>query len=236
MKLIAFTSLKGGAGKSTALMAAASILVEAGRRIACFEADDNKPLSAWRGNGLAAKTWDDNCRLYAAFDTDQFAKAVEQAMADGCEIGLIDTRGGGSDLNQTILLNSDVTVIPTNLSVMELDEALQTLQYVIEVHQAAGMDGAYGLLINRIPTTALSRMEQENLDTLSTMPLFETTLPTRRAYADIKALGHLHLHHRLLMTRPEKRVMANHIRMALTEARKFTAELLDAANASNRAA
>ena len=45
--------------------------------------------------------------------------AVDHATADGCEIGLIDTRGGGSDLNQAILLNADVTVIPTSLSAME---------------------------------------------------------------------------------------------------------------------
>ncbi|RAH95908.1 hypothetical protein DLJ53_33680 [Acuticoccus sediminis] len=158
------------------------------------------------------------------------APSCSRSLCPGCSQHTPPAKSGGRDRGPAHLIPV------TNLSVMELDEALQTLQYVIEVHQAAGMDGAYGLLINRIPTTALSRMEQENLDTLSTMPIFETTLPTRRAYADIKALGHLHLHYRLLMTRPEKRVMANHIRMALTEARKFTAELLDAANASSRAA
>ncbi|MCF3931798.1 hypothetical protein L1787_00015 [Acuticoccus sp. M5D2P5] len=231
MKIIAFTSLKGGAGKSTALMAAASVLVEAGLRIACFEADDNRPLAVWKNNGTSEKTWDDNCRLYPAFDTDQFATAVEHATTDGCEIALVDTRGGGSDLNQAILLNADVVVIPTSLSVMELDEALQTLEYVVEVHKAAAMEAPAGLLINRIPTTSLSSRERYNLELLAEMPVLDTTLPTRRAYADIKALGHLHLYHRQLMQQSSKRVMASHIRLALIEARKLTAELLDAAGA-----
>ena len=51
MKLIAFTSFKGGSGKSTTLMAVASILAERGMKVACFEADDNEPLATWRGYG-----------------------------------------------------------------------------------------------------------------------------------------------------------------------------------------
>ena len=93
------------------------------------------------------------------------------------------------------------------------------------------MQAPIGLLINRILTTTLSSQERYNLELLSEMPVLDTTLPTRRAYADIKALGHLHLYHRQLMKRPAKRVMASHIRIALVEAREFTAELLDAVDA-----
>lgn len=82
-------------GKSTTLMAVASILAEKGVKIACFEADDNEPLSAWQEYGRQINTWDDNCRIFGALDVDQFGASYEEAEAAGCEIGLIDTRGGG---------------------------------------------------------------------------------------------------------------------------------------------
>jgi cellulose biosynthesis protein BcsQ len=66
MQLIAFASFKGGCGKTTTLMAMAAMLTARGRRIALFEADDNKPLALWRRRADARGQWDARCALCPA--------------------------------------------------------------------------------------------------------------------------------------------------------------------------
>lgn len=226
MKLVAFTSFKGGSGKTTTLMAVAAMLAERGMKVACFEADDNEPLAVWERYGRQIDAWDDNCRIYAALDLDSFEEAYAAAEQDGCEIGLIDTRGGGSELNQAILMNAAMTIIPTSLSVIEIDEALQTMRYVAEFMKSVGIEHPVGIAVNRVPTGKLSRGEQDSLEILKEMPCFDARLPTRRIYSEIKGLGHLHLYHKALLANPSKRIAANHTQVALIEARAFTDELL----------
>lgn len=226
MKLVAFTSFKGGSGKTTTLMAVAAMLAERGMKVAAFEADDNEPLAVWEQYGRQIGTWDENCRIYSALDLDGFEQSYAKAEADGCEIGLIDTRGGGSELNQAILMNAAMTIVPTSLSVIEIDEALQTMRYVIEFMKSVGIQHPVGIAVNRVPTGKLSKGEQDSLDILKTLPCFDAKLPTRRIYSEIKGLGHLHLYHKALLDNPSKRIAANHTQVALVEARAFADELL----------
>ena len=229
MKLIAFTSFKGGSGKSTTLMAVASILAERGMKVACFEADDNEPLATWRDYGNEIGTWDEaKCAVYGALDLDEFEKSYEAAEKDGCQIGLIDTRGGGSDLNQAILMNASLIVIPTGLSVIEIDEALETLRYVVEFMKTMKIDRPVGLSLNRVPMGRLSKGEESSLDVLKDMPTFDAKIPARRIYSEIKGLGLLHLYHKRLTETPSKRIAAGHTEVALIEMRSFTDELLAA--------
>ena len=111
MKLVTFASWKGGAGKSTALMAAACSLVAQGRRVALFEADPNATLRRWRENARASDTWDDRCDIYVADDMESFEASHEQALNAGFEIALVDTQGGATELNNTILANSAIIII-----------------------------------------------------------------------------------------------------------------------------
>ena len=226
MKLIAFTSFKGGSGKSTTLMPVASVLVERGHKVACFEADDNEPLAAWRDYGRELQTWDDNCIVYGARDLDEFEDSYGEAESDGCDIGLMDTRGGGSNLNQAVLMNASLVIIPTGLSVIEIDEALQTLRYVVEFMKTANRSVPVAMSINRIPTGRLSKGEEANLEALQVVPVLDMKMPSRRIYSDIKGLGLLHLYHARLQNTPSKRIAASHSEVALAESRSLTDEIL----------
>ena len=112
MKIVAFASFKGGSGKTTALMAACSSLVAQGVRVALFEADRNAPLSLWRERALAQQTWDESCRIYPPDELASFEGSFEAAEKEGYDVALADTRGGASDLNDAILVNADLVVVP----------------------------------------------------------------------------------------------------------------------------
>ena len=225
MKIVTFSSLKGGAGKTTVLMATASMLIDKGLKVACFEADENTPLSVWKSYGTAAGTWDDNCRILPALEADQFASSYEWAVNDGCDIGLVDTKGGGSEVTEAILSSSSLVVVPTGLSVIEVDETLETLKFVVEFYKAQGLDRPYGILLNRVPTSKLSLSEQNSMDILADLPCFESQFPARRIYSELKAIGMLHLYHKALLEIPAKRVAANHTMVALKESQAFVDEL-----------
>jgi cellulose biosynthesis protein BcsQ len=190
MQLVVLTSFKGGSGKTTTLIAAASLLAQKGMRVALFEADENEPLTAWNRTTGNRGTWDDRCTVYRAL-----------------EIGLIDTRGGGSEFNQVILMNAAMVIIPSSLTVLEINESLQTMRYVSEFQKRVGQACPVALSLNRTPTGQL---------------------PARQAFADISGLGHLHRYHQMLLESPGKWIAASHLAVALAEARAFADELLAA--------
>ena len=227
MKLITFMSFKGGVGKTTALMTVASTLLERGHKIACFEADDNRPLSAWRENGIEHGTWDAQCAIYPALSIDLLSQSYEIAERDGVEFGLIDTRGGGSDLNQSILINSDLTIIPTGLSPLEVEDTLETLQYIVRLHKHYEISSAYGILVNRTDTRQqMPKVDRDGLTTIERLPHFQAQLHRRQTFSDIKKIGHLHKHYEALQKDSAKRFQRGHVLIALQEGRGLMSELL----------
>ena len=182
MKLISFVSFKGGAGKTTALMAIASLLLARGHRIALFEADENAPLARWKENAEAIGTWSERCSLSTCDTPDAVGRAHAAAEAAGRGFALADTAGGGSDLNTLLISNSDLVVIPTALSVLDLDEAITTLEFVTEtLARGIGRPIPARLLFTRFPQGRLKSTEQANLDAVRPLPRLKARLTERAA-------------------------------------------------------
>ena len=229
MKTISFVSFKGGAGKTTSLRLLASVLNGRERRVGLFDADENRPLAAWETYATGLGTWDaEKFHVYEALDEGQMETAIEAATGDGMEYALVDTHGGGSDLNQLILLNSDLIVIPTDLCVGELDEALKTMEYVLRLLKLAGIDIPTGFLPNRTPVDdgKLATAEREGIELLGGLPVFDVRLPVQRCYKDIKGSGPLNLYHARLKADPTIRFRSVSILVALGHAEAFTDEIL----------
>ncbi len=228
MKMISFVSFKGGAGKSTALMAVASALVADGHRIALLEADENRPLEGWRRNALKLGTWDDaNCRLLMADSFPAMQAAFASATAENRAYALVDTAGGGSELNTIVIAHSELVIIPTSLNLIDLDNTINTLQFIGEqVASQAEKPIEARILLTRFPQSALKSPERANLEALELMPQLTRRLRTRSAFADLKSMGLLHLNLARLADDPGNRLAAGHIRAALAEASDLTREIL----------
>ena len=229
MQMISFVSFKGGAGKSTALMSVASALVERGHRVAVLDADDNRPLERWRKYAADLETWDERCNVLGVRDFDAFEETYRQLSGGRFDYILVDTRGGGSDFNQAIVANANLIVVPTALSVIEIDETFATLEWIGQLLKVTNVDVPVGILLNRTPTAErdLSTVQRRGLAALSQMPVFETRLPSRKAFEDLKAYGLMYPYIRYLESNPARKVMANHIRVALAEADRLTDEMLE---------
>ena len=227
--MITFVSFKGGAGKSTALMSVASVLVERGNRVAVLDADDNRPMIRWRKYADDLETWDDRCEVIEVRDFDAFEEVYQKIVVENFDYILVDTRGGGSDFNQAIVHNANLIVVPTALSIMELDEAFSTLEWAGNLLKRTKADVPVGILLNRTPTAErdLSTVQRKGLAALANMPVFESRLPTRKAFEDLKAYGLICPYIRHLEANPVRKVMANHVKVALAEAEQLTDEMLE---------
>lgn len=227
MKLVTFASWKGGAGKSTALMATACSLVAQGRRIALFEADPNATLRRWRENAKEIETWDDRCEIFVADDMPSFEQSYEAALKAGFDIVLIDTQGAATELNNTILANSAIVVIPTALTSFDIDSCLDTFEYALELLKEEPDEVPIAVLLQRMPVGTLTIGQKADLALLDGLPQFDARFHARDAFARLKSRGMLHRLHAQLADNAGKRVEAKHIATAMQEADAFARDLLD---------
>lgn len=226
MQLVTFASFKGGAGKSTALMTAVPGLLRAGKKVALFEADENDTLSVWRTNARQIGTWDEASEVYEASDLKAFEASYEKAEADGVDVILVDSKGGASELNTAILVNSNLVLIPSSLTTIDIDGALSTFQFVYKLLERNEQDIPIAILMTRFPTGRFTASEKESVEILKKVPQMTAQLPQRNAFAEVQALGMLHLYADRLKA-AGKTIIARHIEVALREAAIVSQDILD---------
>lgn len=217
MKLLTFCSFKGGAGKTTALMGLCSALATLGKTVALFEADENRPLTRWKANAKQNSTWDEGCEVFVADELPVLEAAYEEAEGRQFDYALADTRGGSSELNNTIIASSNFLLIPTMLTPLDVDEALSTYRYVIELLMAEKLTIPTAILRQRVPvgrSTASQRMMSEMLTEL---PLLELPMRERDAFASMKDRGMLHLCLRKAEGDPTLRLVQRNLKVAMDE-------------------
>ncbi len=225
MKLISFVSLKGGAGKTTALSALCSALLARGRKVALLEGDENAPISQWRRYARDAGRWDEACQIHFAADLDSFEKAVVEAERQGVEFMLADTHGGGSEINSIVVANSALVIVPTAITTYDIDEAVNTMEFVHDQIEEEGTGTLMALLVTKLPHTP-NKSRQIEIDRLDVFPMLATRLRDRDAYASMKRDGMLHLTVRAKEADPASRISAKHFKLAMAEADELATDVL----------
>ncbi|GLU27966.1 conjugal transfer ATPase VirC1 [Brucella sp. NBRC 12950] len=193
MKLITFCSFKGGAGKTTALMGICSALHLQGKKVALFEADENRPLTRWKTNAERYKTWQPSCEVFIADELQLLERAYEKAQQNGFDYALVDTQGGSSELNNTIIASSNFLLVPTMLTPLDVDEALATYRYIIELLMSESLVVPTALLRQRVPVGKLTASQRTVWEAIDNLPLVDYPMYERDAFAAMKERGMLHM-------------------------------------------
>lgn len=231
MKLITCCSFKGGAGKTTALMALCSAFSANQQSVALFEADENRPLTTWMENAIASGTWDERCKVFVADEMPLLEKAYEQAESEDFDFALADTHGGSSELNNTIIASSDFLLVPTMLTPLDIDEALATYRYIVELLVAEELHTRTAILQQRVPVAKATASQRAASELLSVLPQFTAPMYERDSFAAMKKRGMLHLTLANMASNSTMRLMARNYETALAEAeilRSFVIEALEA--------
>lgn len=217
MNLLTCCSFKGGAGKTTALMGLCAAFAAQGRRVALFEADENRPLTRWKENALNSGTWDPLCEVFAADEMSLLEAAYEKAEGDGYDYALADTHGGSSELNNTIIASSNLLIIPTMLTPLDVDEALATYRYIIELLLNESLTIPTAILCQRVPVGRLTVSQRDMFDMLASLPLIESPMHERDAFATMKERGMLHMTLSKLGNDPMMRLIERNVRTAMDD-------------------
>ncbi|WP_108523218.1 conjugal transfer ATPase VirC1 [Bradyrhizobium algeriense] len=217
MKLVTCCSFKGGAGKTTALMGLCSSFADKKHKVALFEADENRPLTKWKENALRNGAWDPGCEVFVADQLPLLENAYAHAEGNGFHYALADTRGGLSELNDSIIASSDFILVPTMLTPLDFDEALATYRYVIELLLEEGLQIKTAILGQRVPTCRLTVSQQATQAMLALLPMFDTPMYERDAFAAMKERGMLHITAQNMSRTPAMRLMLHNTRRAMDE-------------------
>jgi cellulose biosynthesis protein BcsQ len=222
MKLVTCCSFKGGAGKTTILMGLCTSLVANGKPVALFEADENRPLTRWRENGIVNDAWDQACEVFVADELPLLESAYETAERRGYEYALVDTHGGSSELNNTIIASSDFLVVPTMLTPLDIDEALATYRYIVELLMVENLQIETAILQQRVPVGKLTQSQKAAAEMLSVLPLFNAPMHERDAFAAMKDRGMLHMTLRNIASNAAMRLQQRNHQTAMDELASLT--------------
>jgi cellulose biosynthesis protein BcsQ len=217
MKLVTCCSFKGGSGKTTALMGLCSALASDGKTVALLEADENRPLSRWKENAVRQNAWDPRCEIFVADELPILEAAYEEAESRQFDYALADTRGGSSELNNTIIASSNFLLVPTMLTPLDADEALATYRYIIELLMAEKLAIPTAILHQRVPVGRLTTSQRSVWEMLKPLP--QTTAPMRErdAFAAMKDRGMLHLTIRNISADPSAHLALRNLLIAMEE-------------------
>lgn len=181
LMIYAFLNQKGGVGKTTLSIHTAAALSNRGRRVLLIDADPQGSSLAWS-----------NYREKPMFTVVGMAKASLhkeiKMMASDYEDVIIDGPPRVTELARSIILASDLVIIPLQPSPMDVWAAAETVDLIREA-QIYKPDLQVVLAVNRkIANTAIGRDVREALTELE-VPILTTDIAQRVAFAESIVTG-----------------------------------------------
>ena len=179
--IICFVNQKGGVGKSTAAINIASSLARKNNRVLLIDADPQGSAARWHGieGNQAFRMLHQTAGLRAA--------DIENLNGTYAHI-VIDAQPAIGEITRSILMVSDVAVIPVSPSSLDLWSCKDTLQMIEAVRQQNPALKPRFLINRKIPGTRVGREVREALAEFDPATL-TAELCQRVAYIDAMKYG-----------------------------------------------
>lgn len=186
MPIISFANPKGGAGKTTTALIAATMLAENGASVAIIDADPERWISQWAA--LPGKP--DSLRIVSDVTEDTVADAIE-AEAGRAQFVIVDLEGTASLMVANAIGFSDFVVIPLQGSSMDAKGGAKILRLIATQARMARRAIPHAVVLTRTSAAVRSRSLKAVSAELSEagVPVFETAIVERAAYRDLFDYG-----------------------------------------------
>ncbi len=131
-KVLTVASTKGGAGKTTIVMALAGTLAAEGLRVAVVDADPNRAYASWAADAYEGPA----VTVRAEADEAKLAEAIDD-LSPSSDLVLVDTAGFGNRAALLAMAAADAVLIPCTPSRADVEQAAKTLQLLGGAARAA---------------------------------------------------------------------------------------------------
>lgn len=186
MPVIVVANPKGGAGKSTATLIAATTLTNIGASVTIIDADPNHPIVRWK-NGKS------KCDVEVIGDaTESTIVRIIREQSISKQFVFVDLEGTASRLVARAVTQADLVLIPLQASGLDSVQAARAVGLIHEEEETlAGRVIPYRILFTRTNPVITPRIEQEIIQSLknSGLPTLQTRLHERQAYKAVFVRG-----------------------------------------------
>lgn len=183
-KVLSVASTKGGAGKTTIVMAIAGTLATEGLHIAVVDADPNRAYISWaeavyEGAPISVRAEADEARL---------AEAIDE-LAEKADLVIVDTAGFGNRAALLAIAAADAVLVPCTPSRADIEQAAKTLDLIAGAARAVRRPIPARVIPSRVKhTTAVTKHALAELDAAD-LPRTGVGISDRVAFAEMTFSG-----------------------------------------------
>jgi chromosome partitioning protein len=183
-KVLTVASTKGGAGKTTIVMALAGSLAGEGLQVAVVDADPNRAYASWADGAYEGPP----IAVRAEADEAKLAEAIDE-LAPAADLLLVDTAGFGNRAALLAIAAADAVLVPCTPSRAAVEQAANTLRLVEGAARAARRPIPARVVPSRLKhATAVARHVVSELNEAA-LPRTAAGIGDRVAFAEMTFSG-----------------------------------------------
>jgi chromosome partitioning protein len=186
MPVIAFSSPKGGAGKTTAATILATVLAERGASVAVIDADPNKNVVDW--SQLPGKPL--SLSVIGEVGEETIVDAIEAAAGRAAFV-IVDLEGAANLLVSYAISLADFVVIPVQGSQLDAKQAARQMKLIASQERISGRSIPFAVLLTRVSPAIQPKTQRHIEDRFRELkvPVLDTRLYDREAFRAIFSFG-----------------------------------------------
>jgi len=185
MSVVSVCSTKGGVGKTTLVMCLADAFARQGGSVAIVDGDPNGHVASWRERA------GEDCRVEVLSEADEtkIQDVIAQAAAKFALV-LVDLEGAASQAVTYAVAESDLVLIPTKVSGMDLQEVFRTYEVVKRAEKMLKRPITARVVLTQM-SPLQSRVAQHARSEIqnNSIPVLATEIIQRAAYQAIHFTG-----------------------------------------------
>ncbi|MGE7157533.1 AAA family ATPase, partial [Methylorubrum rhodesianum] len=185
MAVVSVCSTKGGVGKTTLVICLADAFARQGGNVAIVDADPNGHISSWRERAGEDCTVNVIAGVTEQTILDEIATAAERY-----SLVLVDLEGAASQSVTYAIAESDLVVIPSKVSGMDLQEVFRTYEVVQRAEKMLRRPIPARVVLTQmspLQSRVAQHARQEIQD--ASIPVLKTEIIQRAAYQAIHFTG-----------------------------------------------
>jgi len=186
MPVIAFSSPKGGAGKTTAATLLATVLAERGASVAVIDADPNKNVVDWAK--LPGKPA--SLSVIGEVGEESIVDAIEEAAGRAAFV-IVDLEGAANLMVGYAISMADFVVIPVQGSQLDAKQAARQIKLIASQERISGRSIPFAVLLTRVSPAIQPKTQRHIEDRFRELavPVLKTRLYDREAFRAIFSFG-----------------------------------------------